>query len=77
MKTGFSVIICLIGSVQCFLVAARFRRFKVTEKAPASRAHLSVEQRQKKIRIASKLSLACGCLMLAGAIYLTWLSHSP
>jgi hypothetical protein len=69
MSNGFPALICFAGSIVFFAFAIRMRRFRVPEKPPASRAHLSLEERQKKIKIASWLSFAMGLLMLGAALF--------
>jgi hypothetical protein len=74
MTVGFPVIVCLVGCISSFWVTVKLRNFKVSAKPPASRASLSVEERQQKIRIASWISFAMGCVMLVGAIVLARLA---
>jgi hypothetical protein len=70
---SFPVVICLVGSVPFFVSGVKLRHFKVPEKPPASRAGLTIEQRQQKIQFASWLSFALSGFMLFGAILLSWL----
>ena len=72
----FPVAILFIGAILFFIFAFRLPRFKVPERSPASRAHLSVEQRQQKIKLASWLCVGSDCFMLAGAAVLLWLQKS-
>jgi hypothetical protein len=72
MNDKFPIIVSVIGAIISFAFAVKLRHFRVPERPPASRAGLSVEERQQKIRIASWFSFSCGCLMLALAAYLVW-----
>jgi hypothetical protein len=69
MKMSFPAVVCLIGAVMWFVFALRLRNFKVREKPPASRAGLSLEQRQKKIKRATWIAFALGWLMLAAGLF--------
>ena len=77
MTISFPVIICFLGAIPFFTVATRLRRFRVPAKPPTNRAHLSIDDRQRRIRIASWISFASGCVMLAGALLLARLGHTP
>jgi len=70
MILSFPVVVCSIGALVSFSYAVTLRRFKLSEKPPASRAGLSLEQRQAKIKMASWLCVASGIVMLAEAIFL-------
>jgi hypothetical protein len=72
MNDNFLIAISVVGAVAFFTFTVRLRHLRVSEKPPASRAGLSIEQRQQKIRMASWISFSCGCLMLALAAYLVW-----
>jgi hypothetical protein len=76
MVIKFPVFVSLVGAIIHFAYTVKLRRFKVSEKPPASRAHLSVEQRQQKIVIGSWISFAIGCVFLVAAIVFTWLENS-
>ena len=65
----------ILGAIGSFAAAIWLWRFKVPVNPPASRAHLTVEQRQKRIKIASGLCVLGGCLMLALVAFLTWNEH--
>jgi len=69
MTAGFPALVCFAGSIVSFAFAIRMRRFRVPETPPASRAHLSSEERQKKIKMASWLSFAMGLFMLGAAMF--------
>ena len=73
---GYTATLCFIGSIAHFALTIMLRRFKVSREAPASHAHLSVEERQQKIRTASWISFAMGSLMLAAAFVFAWLERS-
>ena len=72
----FPVILCFIGAVSWFWLTAKLRRFKVPEKPPASRAHLSREERQHKIVVASWIIFAGAWFFLVGGFVLFWLENS-
>jgi hypothetical protein len=65
--------ICLIGGVGSFSLGLRLRKFKVPETAPKSRAHLTREERQHKIKIAERILYSNAAVFLAGAALLAWL----
>src|SRR5258707_7391435 len=48
MIIRFPVVVCLAGAVANFALWVRLGNFRVREKPPASRAGLSVEERQRK-----------------------------
>jgi hypothetical protein len=66
----FPVFLCIFGAAASFWAMAWLRRFKVRTNPPASRAHLSLEERQQKIRTASWIAFGMGCLYMAGAAVL-------
>ena len=76
MRITFPIVVCLIGAVADFALWAKLRHFRAREKPPASRAGLSLEERQRKIRIGRRVLFALGCFMLAGAVFLAWLANS-
>ena len=76
MTLNFPIIVSFIGAIVFFAFAAKLRHFKVSERPPSSRAGLSVEERQRKIRVATWISFVSGCLMLAGALLIAWLANS-
>jgi len=76
MVVKFPVIVSFIGAVSWFWLTAKLRRFKVREKPPASRAHLSQEERQRKIVVGSWISFAGACVFLVGGLVLLWLENS-
>jgi hypothetical protein len=53
MKMGSPVILCVLGAISWFCLGVWLRSLKVRSKPPASRAHLSLEQRQQRIRMVS------------------------
>jgi hypothetical protein len=73
MKTLLPAMICFLGGGYFFYFAMKLRKFKAPSRSPAASTRLSVEERQKKILIASRICVACGILMLAGAVLLFWL----
>jgi hypothetical protein len=74
MIIGFPVAVSLLGAISFFAVTAKLRNFKVSTRAPASLAKLSVDERQRRIVIASWIMFSNGCVMLAGAAILFWLA---
>jgi hypothetical protein len=76
MKMSSPAVVCLIGAVVWFLFAFWLRSFKVREKPPASRAGLSLEERQKKIKIAMWIAFALGWFMLAAGLLLPRIGSS-
>jgi len=48
MTIDFPVVVSFIGSTGFFAFTVKLRHFKVSEKPPASRATLSIEERQQK-----------------------------
>jgi hypothetical protein len=76
MKIPVPAVVSLLGGLYSLYFASRLRKLKVPDKAPASRAHLSLEQRQRKIHIGTGLTFAGGIVMIAGAVFLVWLGNS-
>ena len=76
MVVKFPVIVCLVGAVSWFWLTVKLRRFKVRGKPPVSRAHLSQEERQRKIVIGSWITFAGACVFLVGGFVLLWLENS-
>ena len=74
MKFNYPVMICALGAIANFSLAIALRNFKVPTRPPASRAGLTIEQRQRKITIGRWLLVAGGCVMVAGALLLLRLS---
>jgi hypothetical protein len=70
----FPAAVSLVGAIGSFSLAAKLRHFKLREKPPASRAHLSMDERQRTFRIGRWILFANGWLMLAGALILAWLA---
>ncbi len=66
----FPVSLCIFGAAASFWAMFWLRRFKVRTAPPASRAHLSLQERQQRIRTASWIAFGMGCLYIAGAIIL-------
>jgi len=72
---SFPVKVCLMGAGASFYLTVRLWNLKLRERPPASRAHLSLEQRQHKVRIGTWIVFAMGWMYLAGAILLSTFSH--
>jgi hypothetical protein len=75
MKIQYPAVICIVGGLYSLYVASKLRKFKVPDTPPKSRAHLSLEERQRKIQIGTWLCIAGGVVMLAGAGLLLWLEN--
>jgi hypothetical protein len=58
-----------------FWTTMTLRNFKVRSKPPASRSHLSLEERQQRIRVGSWIAFGLGCFLVFGAILIAWLAH--
>jgi hypothetical protein len=65
-----AVIILMLGSIAFSVFGFKLQRLRLPEHPPASRSHLSLEQRQLRIKMASWICIACGLLGLVGAVYL-------
>jgi hypothetical protein len=76
MKMGSPVILCVLGAVSWFWTGLWLRSIKVRSKPPASRAYLSLEQRQQRIRMASWIAFGGACFFVIGAILLAWLQQT-
>jgi hypothetical protein len=70
MKFSYPVMICALAAIANFSIAVALRNFKVPAHPPASRAGLTVEQRQHKITIARRLLVTGGGVMIVGAALL-------
>lgn len=75
-KMGSPLILCVLGAISWFWMGLWLRSFKVPSKPPASRAHLSLEQRQQKIRMVSLIAFGGACFFVIGAILLAWLQQN-
>jgi hypothetical protein len=69
----FPVMVCVVGAAASFWATIWLRTFKVREKPPTSRSHLSLEERQQKIRIARWIAFGMGCFYAIGAVILAFL----
>lgn len=56
--------LCVIAAFSHFWLWAKLRKFKVRTTPPASRAHLSIEEKQQKIRVASWIALGSQRLLV-------------
>jgi hypothetical protein len=57
MSITVPVVLTLVSAIASFQLFAKLRHFKVREKPPASRAHLSVEERQRRLTIGDGFGL--------------------
>lgn len=76
MKMGPPVILCALGAISWLWMGLWLRSFKVRSKPPASRSHLSFEQRQQRIRMVSWIAFGGACFFVIGAILLAWLQQT-
>jgi hypothetical protein len=73
MRNDVPVILCLMGSIANLWLWLWLREFRVRERPPASRAKLSVEERQRKVTVAKWIIFASIWFYLAAAVFLAWL----
>jgi hypothetical protein len=76
MIVSFPVVICLVGAVVNLALWVKLGNFRVRAKPPASRAGLSVEERQRKITNGRWIIFASAWVLLGGALLLAWLGKS-
>jgi hypothetical protein len=76
MATNFPVILSFIGAIGSFVFGLRLRRRKVSEKLPATRAGLSLDERPRKIRIGSWMFFGLSWFWLVAASFFAWLGTS-
>jgi hypothetical protein len=76
MKMGPPVILCALGAISWFGMSLWLRSLKVRSKPAASRAHLSLEQRQQRVRIGSWIAFGGACVFVVGAILFAWLQQT-
>lgn len=74
--TTTPIILCVFGAISWFGVSLWLRSYKVRSKPPASSAHLSLEQRQQRIRAASWIFFGGACFWIVGAIFIAWLQRN-
>lgn len=70
------IILCGLGAISWFGMTFWLRSYKVRDKPPASRAHLSLEERQRRIRTVSWIAFGTACVFAIGAILFAWLQHT-
>jgi hypothetical protein len=70
------IILCILGAISFFGMSLWLRSYKVRSKPPASSAHLSLEERQQKIRTASWIFVGGACFFAVAAILMAWLQHN-
>jgi len=68
MDFKFPAIVSLLGGAYSVFFSFRLRKLRLSEKPPASRALLTLEERQAKLKMAANLALAGGAVMLIGGI---------
>jgi hypothetical protein len=74
IKMGSPAILCVLGAISWLVMGLWARSLKVGP--PTSRAHLSVEQRQKRIRLASWILLGGAFFFVIAAILFAWLQQT-
>lgn len=70
------IILCIVGAISWFGMSLWLRAYKVRSNPPPSRAHLSLEERQQKIRTASWIAFGGACVFVVGAILMAWVQHN-
>jgi hypothetical protein len=70
------VILCVLGAILWFWLSLMLRIVKLRNKPHTSRVHLSLEERQEKIRIGSWIALGVACVFMVGAMLIAWLQHT-
>lgn len=70
------IILCIFGAISWFGMSLWLRGFKVRSNPPAARSHLSLEERQQKIRTVSWIFFGGAFVFVVGAILITWLQHN-
>jgi hypothetical protein len=69
-------VVMLLGGIYSLYFASRLREVKVQDRPPASRAHLSIEERQKKMRTASVVAFLMGLGLIAFAFIFAWMERA-
>jgi uncharacterized membrane protein YhdT len=72
-EMDFRVVLCLLGGISSSWVGVLLRNFKVRQEPPASRAHLSMKERQQKIRVASWITFGMTFLYTVAVVVFAWL----
>jgi multisubunit Na+/H+ antiporter MnhB subunit len=72
MRLTLPVLLSLVGAVGAFSFSFRLRRLKVSTPLRG----LSVEQRRRKLRIASWMFIGLSFFWLAAAFYFAWLEKA-
>ena len=75
MRNGFPIVVCIVGAIADLAVWMWLRSFKARDKAPASLAHLTREERQRRITIVGWIMFGSAWLFLSGAVLLWWLGN--
>jgi hypothetical protein len=64
------------GSSQLVLAEGQAASLQGPREPPASRAHLSQAERQRKIVVGSWITFAGACMFLVGGFVICWLENS-
>ena len=65
VNINYQVVIWSLGSIPLFWFAAKLWNIEVPHDAPPALAGLSLEERKRKMRRSSWLSILAGCISLA------------
>lgn len=71
-----NISLCLLAAVIHLGIGMRLRVYKPANKPIASLAHLSLEERLKRLRLASWICFGIAGWAVAGAIVFAWLDHA-
>ena len=74
--TTTPILLCVLGAISWLGMSLWLRSYKVQSKPPVYRAHLSLEERQQRIRIGSWIAFGLACVLAIGAILIAWLQHT-
>jgi hypothetical protein len=76
LSMTFPVILCVLGAISWFWLSLMLRIVKLRSKPPTSCVHLTLEERQQKIRIGSWIAFGMAWILVAGAILIAWLQQT-
>jgi hypothetical protein len=76
MRIQWPAVVSLLGGIYSLYFASKLRKFKLSEHPPKAQAHMSIEERQRRVRIGAWLCVAGGFVMIAGAGLIVWLENS-
>jgi hypothetical protein len=67
------IIICLGGAISWLSIGLWLRTLKVRSESSAYCGHLSLEERQHRIRIATWIFFGGACVFVVGGAFIAWL----